>query len=75
MGILQGNISPNDSDNDVENVHHNEANVSSSNDNYLSEMDIEEDLFESNGTKKRRMSQKLMMNKTVMKTLLNTLHH
>ena len=54
MGILQGNSSPNDSDNDVENVHHNEANVSSSNGNCLSDMDIQEDLFESNGTKKKQ---------------------
>ena len=36
-----------DSGNNVENFHYNEANVSSSNDHYLPEMDIEEDLFES----------------------------
>ena len=37
---LQGNLSPNVSDNNVENVHHNEANVSSSNDHYLSSVFI-----------------------------------
>ena len=46
---VQGNLSPKDSGNIVENVHHNEANVSSSNDHYLSEMDIEENLFETIG--------------------------
>ena len=44
---VQGKLSHSDSDNNVGNVHHNVANVSSSNDHYLSEMDIEEDLFES----------------------------
>ena len=65
---IQRNLSPSDSVNNVENVYHNEANVSSSNDHYLSEMDIEEDLLKATGRKKT-MSHKLMMNKVVMKTL------
>ena len=42
---IPGNLS--NSGNNVDNVQHNEANVSSSNDHYFSEMDIEEDLTES----------------------------
>ena len=52
---IQGNLSPNESGNNVENVPHNEANVSSSNDHYLSEMDIEEDLFERDGTEENKL--------------------
>ena len=54
---VQGNLSPNDSGNNVENVHHNKAKVSSSNDHYLSETDIEEDLFESHGTEENNEPQ------------------
>ena len=71
---IQGNLSPNNSGNIVENVHHNEANVSSSNDHYLSEM-ISRKIYLKPMGEKRRMSHKLMMNKSVMKTLLNSLHH
>ena len=45
--LIQGSLSPNDSGNNVRNIHHNKANISSSNDHHLSEKDIEEDLFES----------------------------
>ena len=54
---IQETLSPNDSDNNVENVHHNEANVSSSSDHYLSEMDIEEDLLERDGTEENNEPQ------------------
>ena len=54
---VQGKLSPNDSGNNVENVHHNEANVSSNNNQYLSEMDIEEDLFERDRTKENKEPQ------------------
>ena len=54
---VQGNLSPNNSGSNVENVHHNEANFSSSNDHYLSEMDMEEDLFESDGTEENNEPQ------------------
>ena len=47
---IEGNLSPFDSGNNVVNVHREEVNVSSSNDHYLSEMDIGKDLFESDGT-------------------------
>ena len=47
---IEGNLSPFDSGNNVENVHREEVNVSSSNDHYLPEMDIGKDLFESDGT-------------------------
>ena len=71
---IQGNFSHNDSGNNVENVHQNKVNVSSSNDHYLSE--IEEDLFYLKVTgQKKAMSHKLMMNKAVMETLLNALPH
>ena len=72
---IQGNLYPNGSGNNVENVHHNEANVSSSNVHYFSEMDIKEDLFDSDDGQKKTMSHKLMMNKAVMKTLSKALHH
>ena len=47
---IQRNLSPNDSGNNVENVYDDEANVSSNNDHYLSLVDIEEGLIESDGT-------------------------
>ena len=47
---IEGNLSPFDNGNNVVNVHREEVNVSSSNDHYLSEMDIGKDLFESDGT-------------------------
>ena len=51
---MQGNLSCGDN---VENVHHIDANVIISNDHYLSEMDIEEDLFESDGTEENNEPQ------------------
>lgn len=45
---VEGNLPPNDSGNNVENIHHSEANISSSNDHYLSEMDKEMHMDESN---------------------------
>ena len=51
------------------------TNVSSNNnDHYFSEMDLKEDLFESDEAEEN-MSRKLMTNKAVMKILLNVLHH
>ena len=52
---IPGNLS--DSGNNVDSVQHHEANVSSSNDHYLSEMDIEEDLTETNGREENNESQ------------------
>ena len=45
---VEGNLPPNDSGNNAKNVHHSEANISSSNDHYLSEIDIEMHIDESN---------------------------
>ena len=50
---VQGNLSPNDSGNNVENVDHNEANVSSSNDHYLSEMDSRKIYLKAMGQRKQ----------------------
>ena len=65
---IQENLSPNNCGNNVENVRHSKANVRA----VISL--CQRQILEKISGQKKTMSNKLMMNKAVMKTLVNTLH-
>ena len=71
---IQRNLSPNDSGNNVENVHHSEANVSSTM-IIIYQRWISRKIYLKATGKKKTMNHKLMTNKAVLRTLLNALYH
>ena len=66
---IQENLSPNNCGNNVENVRHSKADVRA-----VIIIMCQRQILKKISGQKKTMSNKLMMNKAVMKTLVNTLH-